>query len=138
MRAHQIMKGRANMKLQKANIGAACIEGLEKEPYYFEHWCYWASDIRFSDTPCIFINHICQIKMGDTLEEAKIFWNQLKESFAKVGIVENVTVSVLFENNGDVIAIGSPAGKYWIDVRDKFKVKALKELDITFDALKAW
>lgn len=126
------------MKFQKVNIATAQIRGLEQKPYYFNQKCFWACDIKFFNTSCIFFDHIPFIKVGNTKEEANIVWEQLKDNFAKAGIREEDKVTILFEDNGHTLAIGQNAGDYWIDVGDKFAVKTFEELDITFSSLKVW
>ena len=126
------------MIFKKVNITTARIEGLEKQPYYFNHKCYWAWDIIFSDTHTFAVNNLTWIKMGDSEREAIKFCNGLKKKFNKANIYEGNKVALIFENEGRVIAIGSEGKDKWIDVRDKFKVKSFKDLNIVVTSLKVY
>ena len=60
--------GGINMKFQKVNIATARIKGLEKPPYYFDHYCYYAWNIMFEGTSTLFFNNLTFIKVGNTEE----------------------------------------------------------------------
>lgn len=126
------------MKFQEINIATARIDGLTKPPYYFEHCCFWAWGIMFSDTPTSEFYNLPFIKVGETEEEARIFCNQIKENFKQAGIYNGDKVVVLFEANGSVRAIGSIRRDSWIDVTDKFVKKTFKELNIVITSLKVY
>ena len=126
------------MTFKDVNITTARIEGLEKEPYYFEHKCYWAWDIIFSTPNTFAVKNLTWIKMGDDSKEADKFCNMLKRNFKKANIHEGDKVTLVFETHGRVIAIGSIAQDKWIDVRDKFAVKRFKDLNIIVKKLKVY
>lgn len=123
------------MKFQEIGVATARINGLTKDPYYFEHKCFWAWDIMFSDTSNLFdFDNIPFIKVGDTEEEAVSFCKGLKENFSKAHIKNRNKVTLLlgpdvFGLGGRVHAI-SRDGRVWIDVDDKFTVKLFKDLSL--------
>jgi hypothetical protein len=126
------------MKCQEINIATARIEGLTKPPYYFDHRCFYAWSITFSDTSTLFFNNLSFIKVGDTEEEGENFCNQLKENFKEAHIHEGDKIAVIFENDCNVIAIGSLGEDLWIDVTDKFVKKTFEELNIVITSLRVY
>ena len=126
------------MKFQKVNIATARIKGLKKSPYYFAHHCYYAWDIIFENTSTLLFHNLPFIKVGNTEDEGEIFCNQLKENFNKAHIYDGDIVSVIFEDNGHVLAIGNIGEDVWIDVNDKFIKKTFAELNIVITSLKVY
>jgi len=126
------------MECQELNIATARIEGLTKPPYYFDHRCYYAWSISFSNTSNIFFRNLSFIKAGDTEEEAKTFCNMLKENFNEAHIHEGDKIAVIFKDDGSIIAIGSLGKDLWIDVTDNFVKKTFKELNIVVTSLKVY
>lgn len=124
------------MKFQEVNIATARIEGLKKAPYYFDHHCYFAWNIMFSDTSTLGFTNLPFIKVGDTEEEGVVFCNQLKENFKQANIHDGDKVAVLYEANGHVRAIGCIGQDSWIDAEDKFVKKTFEELNIVITSLK--
>lgn len=120
------------MKCKKTCFATARINGLTSSPYYFEHRCFFAWDIMFSDASITTFNHLLLIKVGDTEEEAVEFCNQLKENFKQAHIYNGEEVSIIFDKeDSHVSAIGCiDDQESWIDVDDKFVKKNLKELSI--------
>ena len=68
------------MKCQGINIATARIHGLNRPPYYFDHKCFYAWGIDFSDSSTLFFNNLPVIKVGDTKEQGEIYCNQLKSN----------------------------------------------------------
>ena len=126
------------MKSQEVNIATARIEGLNKPPYYFEHHCYFAFDILFSDSSSLAFLNLAFIKAGDTEEGAVLFCNQIKENFKQAGIQEGDAVAILYGPDRYVRAIGRLGQDLWIDVEDKFIKKTFKELNIVITSLKVY
>lgn len=126
------------MKFQKVNIATARIKGLEKPPYYSEHYCYYVWDIMFEDTSTLSFRNLPFIKVGDTKEEGEIFCNQLKENFKEAHIYDGDKVAVIFGDDGCVLAIGSMGEDAWIDTTDKFVKKTFAELNIVIKSLKVY
>lgn len=126
------------MKCQKINIATSRIEGLTKPPYYFDHRCFYAWSITFSDTSTLLFNNLPFIRVGDTEEEGEKFCNQLKENFKEAHIYEGNKVAVIFKNDGNIIAIGSLGADLWIDVTDKYVKKTFEELNIVITSLKVY
>ena len=123
------------MKFQEINIATARIEGLTKSPYYFDHHCYYAWDIMFSDTSTSSFHNLPFIKVGDTEEEGNTFCNQLKKNFEDAHIYEGSKVAVIFRNDGFIIAIGNLGEDSWIDVTAKFVKKTFEDLNIVITSL---
>ena len=126
------------MKCQGVNIATARIEGLTKPPYYFDHRCFYAWNITFSDTSTLFFKNLAFIKVGDTEEQGEEFCNQLKANFKEAHIHEGDMIAVIFDNDGNVLAIGSLGEDLWIDVTDKFVKKTFEELNIVITSLKVY
>jgi hypothetical protein len=125
------------MKFKKVNIAKAQIEGLTKQPYYFEHHCYYAWDITFKKASTTAFRNLCFIFVGGTEEEGKILCDKFKKNFNKADISDGDTVDIIFEK-GSVIAIGSRTSDLWVDVNDKFKPKHFKDLNIVVKDLKVY
>ncbi len=126
------------MKCQGINIATARIHGLNRPPYYFDHKCFYAWSIEFSDSSTLFFNNIPFIKVGDTKEQGEIYCNQLKSNFKNAHIYEGDKVAIIFDKDGAVLAIGHTSDDVWIDVRDNFVKKAFKDLNIVVTALKVY
>jgi len=126
------------MKKRRINIATARIKGLTKPPYYFEHRGFYAWSVTFSDSSTLGFDNLPFIKVGDTKEEGEILCNQLKENFKEAHIHEGDKVAVIFNNDGNVIAIGSIGKDLWIDVTDKFAKKTFKELNIVITSLRVY
>lgn len=120
-------------KQYKVNKATARINGLTKEPYYWEHHGYYTWDVLFSDTSTLFLENITFIKMGCTKEEAESFWNEIKENFEQAGICEGQKVNVLYGPDCNVRAIGFIGKDVWIDTCDKFAKKTFKELNVAIN-----
>ena len=126
------------MKFHEVSIATARIEGLTKPPYYFEHHCYWAWKIMFSDTSTLGFRNLKFIRLGKTEEEGEFLCNQIKENFKQAHINDGDKVAILFESNGRVRAIGRIGWDLWIDVKDKFAKKTFEELNIVITSLKVY
>jgi len=124
------------MKFEKICIATARIKGLTKSPYYLEHHGYFAWDIMFYDTSTLMFDNLPCIEVGNTVEEAVNFCNQLKENFKQGNIHDGDKVAVIFKENGHVRAIGRIGQDLWVDVDDKFVKKTFEELDIIITSLK--
>ena len=126
------------MKFQKINIATAQIKGLRNPPYYFSHRGYYAWDIMFEAPSTLLFKNLPFIKVGDTEEEGKIFCNQFKENFNKAHIYDGDKVSILFGDDGRVLAIGNSGEDVWIDTSDKFAKKTFADLNIVITSLKVY
>ena len=124
------------MKFREINIATAKIEGLTKPPYYFDHHCYYAWGITFTNTSTLFFNNLPFIRVGNTEEEGEIRCNEIKEVFKQANIHNGSKVAVLFDDIGEVIAIGKIGKDVWIDVRDNFTKKTFADLNIVITSLK--
>ena len=126
------------MKNKQICIATAQIRGLNDSPYYFEHHCFYAWRIIFLKPSTIRIDNLPVIPVGETKEEGEKFCNQLKQNFREALIHEGEKVAVIFEDDGQVLAIGSLGSNLWIDTRDKFVKKTFKELNININSLKVY
>ena len=115
--------------MEKNTIGItiATIKGLNDKVYYFDHKCYWAWDIKFTDYPLFTFDNLCWLYMGDTQDEARKTRRKFKKVFDNNYISDGSRVAVIYDDDG-VIAIGRSNHDCWIDVRDKFKIKTFKQL----------
>lgn len=125
------------MANNKINVATAQIRGLTESPYYFEHNCFYAWKIMFSNPSTLFLN-LPVIKVGNTKEEGEIFCNQLKKNFNEAHIYEGNKVAVIFEDGGCILAIGNIGEDAWIDANDKFVKKTFAELNIDIKSLKVY
>ena len=123
------------MEFRKVNMATARIRGLKKGPYYFEHHCYYAWDIKFDDASTLWVNHISFIPMGDSMEEAEREYKRVVGIFGRARIQEKDKVALLFADPGNVLAIGKIGDDVWIDVRDHFTRKPFKDLIIVIKSL---
>lgn len=126
------------MKFQKINIATARIDGLTKQPYYFDHHCYYAWDIMFNDTSTFLFDNIAFIKVGKNKEEGEKFCNQIKENFREANIYDGERVAVIFGDDSRVLAIGKIGDDMWIDTADKFAKKTFAELNICITSLRVY
>ena len=126
------------MKCQGINIATARIHGLNQPPYYFDHRCYYAWSISFSDSSTLFFKNLPFIRVADTEEDSIVKCNQLKENFKNAHIYEGDKVAIIFDKDGTVLAIGCAREDEWIDVRDNFVKKTFLELNIVVTSLKVY
>ena len=128
------------MELKNINIATARIRGLNAKPYYFRHKDFYAWDIMFEDTPttCTCFESLPLIKVGNTKEEGEDFCNKLKKNFKDALIFDGTKVTILFEDNGRIIAIGNTIEDAWIDPTDKFSKKTFLELNIIITSLRVF
>lgn len=122
--------------MEKNTIGITCatIDGLERRVYRFEAKCFWAWDIQFKDYPLFTFNNLNWLYMGETESEAKKTRRAIKKIFDNNYIHDGDRVAVIYDTDG-VIAIGRSYHDCWIHIKDKYKVKTFKELDLKFDSL---
>ena len=137
------MLGGTVMEFVKANISTGRITGLEKEPYYFEHHCYYAMGIIFEDVSSIWPNNMPVIELGEDMESAKKVQKEIVDNFAAAGIHEGDEVAIFFGNSGSLFAVGKKGADIWIDVKDLRHQKSfknlnliIKELSICWDSMK--
>lgn len=124
------------MKFREINIATAEIEGLAKPPYYFEHHCYYAWGITFNKPSTLIFRNLPYIPLGNTEEEAEIRCKEIKAVFKNANIHNGDKVAILFDDIGEIIAIGRVAKDVWIDVRDNFTKKTFAQLNIVITSLK--
>lgn len=103
-------------------IGKARIRGLNKSPFCFKHRCCYAWDITFDASHKLYFKPVVKIIMGKTLKEAKQTYKQAKKLFKAAHIHNNDEVVVLFDQNGDIRAIGSDGQNCYIDVVRKISL----------------
>lgn len=123
------------MRIRHIHLAIVKINGLNSEPYYFSHWCFYAWNIMFSDAPVFALDNMSYIKVGDTPDEAEKFCNKIKSNFSKAMINDGDSVAVIFGNDGCARAIGKLSKDLWIDVTDNFSVKTFKELNVNISSL---
>ena len=128
------------MKSYELGISIARISGLEKDFYFFDEKRYYAWKIKFSKVSTIWIGNLPFIYLGKTEKEAKKTIAKYKNNFSEAKITENDMVAVMFDINdmNEIIAIESLGHKKWVDVRDGFKVKSFKELELEIKTLRVY
>lgn len=101
--------------------------------YYFNHRCYYAFDITFSDTSSLSFGNIIAICADkDDEKEAKKYLHDLKRRLKTDGIRSGERVEILVdENSKDVVAIKSTESSNWIDVRNKFVERKFSDFNVT-------
>lgn len=120
------------MAKNSIGITSATIKGLNDKVYYFDAKCFWAWDITFKDYPLFTFNNMCWLYMGESQQEASKARRKIKKIFDDNGIYDGNRVAIIYDNDG-VVAIGKSHHDCWIHVRDKYKVKTFKELNLAFD-----
>ena len=119
------------MESKKLILTSARIHGLEKEPYYFNCFGAYGSNLTFSDHPNADSLALNGFKTGNTENESKTFMEKLRNTFKIAGIHSNSEVFLLTDSTNTVLAIASTETPYyWIDVRDLFKLKDFHSLNI--------
>lgn len=121
------------MDKKRIGITSATIEGLDKKPYHFKEKCCWAWNLLFSDRPSTFLN-LCAMYMGKNKTEALETYYSFKNTFTDNFIFDGDRVAVIYDDAG-IVAIGKNGKDSWIDVRDKFKEKTFKELNLIIESL---
>lgn len=125
------------MEFKKINVATARINGLKNPPYYYDRKNYYAWDITFDDASTLLLKNLPFIKVGNTEEEGEIFCKHLKKIFNDAHINENDKVSVIFGDDGRVLAIGNLGEDVWIDTIE-FCKKNFAELNIVITSLKVY
>ena len=115
-------------------ITQATIHGLSKPVYHLKEKCFWAWNIMFYNHPFFTFGNLAPLYMADNPKDAKNVRNEFLKNFQTLLIHDGDTVGVIYDNDG-VIAICSSYHDQWIHVRDKFKVKTYKDLNLKFDSL---
>ena len=123
------------MRIRKIHLALVNIHGLNSEPYYFSHRCFYVWGIMFSNAPVFALNNMPYIKVGDTPDEAKRYCNKIKCNFSKAMINDGDSVAVIFGNDGCARAIGRLGKDLWIDVTDNFSIKTFKQLNVSITSL---
>lgn len=100
------------------SIATARIHGLNSNPYFFDHRCYWAYDIWFDESSTMKFTNLPCIKAGNTEKEAKKFWAYLNYKFNLLSISEGDKVAIIFDKNGNVRYISAIGENSWIDMCD--------------------
>ncbi len=125
------------MKFKRIVIATAKIEGVEKEPYWFDHHCYWAWSLRFTEASNIFAFYNKPvITLSKDKDEAWKICDKWKKAFKKADIHEGDTVALICNTKRDILAIGSLSRDCWVDVyQNIFTVKKFKDLKINVSSL---
>lgn len=126
------------MQFRRIVIATAEIKGLDKEPYYFNHHCYWAWSIMFENPSSLLaFRNLPVIYLACEEKEANEVCKQFKKAFEKANIREGDTVALICNTKGDILAIGRSYSDIWVDVyQDRFTVKTFKELKLNISSLK--
>ena len=126
------------MKFRRIVIATAKIKGLEKDPYWFEHHCYWAWSLMFENPSSLLaFRNLPVIYLAYDEKEANEVCRQYKNALKKANIREGDEVALICNTKGDILAIGRTNSDSWVDVyQDKFKVKTFKELKLNISSLK--
>lgn len=98
-------------------IGTATATIHFSKVYRFQHYGYYAFDIRFHKTSTIRFDHLSFIKAGESWYKAEEYVNAVKQNFASAGIHEESEVSLLFSGS-QILAISARGNDSWIDVRE--------------------
>lgn len=121
------------MDTKLVGVSTARIHGLNRNPYWLSHRDLYVCDISFSNASRPNFTNLSHIKAGITKLESEDFMKKLKSNFASAGIYEGSEVTIIFDSDGEVNAIGSEKKTKWIDVKDKYQPKTFYQLSIFFD-----
>jgi len=119
---------------------ASAIIRLNQDVYYSEEHCFWAwvISLKLASLPNCPKHQIIEfpkniwICMGETEQEAQSLHELRKKAFQDIGISDGDLVTVIYDSNG-IVAIGRQRKSLWIHVTDEFKLKTLKELNLSFE-----
>lgn len=126
------------MKTKSLNIATAQIYGIEENPSWFEHRCFFAWYLHFTMPSYYRLEPVLVLNVGKTFDEVKSFFPTFRNKMRQIQIEEGQMVGVIFENDGHIRAFAATGSNYWVDVQDQFKIKTFKELGIEFDALNVY
>ena len=128
------------MKFRRIVIATAEIKGIDKDPYFFDHHCYYAWSLMFENPSNLmaFLNKPV-IYLSHEEEEANKVCAEFKNAFKEANIHEGDRVVLICNTKGNILAIGATYSDKWVDVyQDKFTVKTFKELKLNVSSLKVW
>lgn len=128
------------MKFRRIVIATAEIKGIDKDPYYFEHHCYWAWSLMFENpSNLLSFNNMPVIALSCDEDEAREICDTWKKAFEKANIHEGDKVVLICNTKGEILAIGATYSDIWVDVyQNKFTVKTFKELKLNVSSLRVW
>ena len=94
------------MQFRRIVIATAEIKGLDKEPYYFNHHCFWAWSIMFENPSSLLaFRNLPVIYLAYEEKEANEVCKQFKKAFEKANIHEGDTVALICNTKGDFPSI---------------------------------
>ncbi len=116
------------MHFEKIGVATARIKGLDNSPYNGVTGIFWPIFLTdFSTIGCSFL----PLPHFTREEEC----NKIKEAFCNIGIKDGDKISIMFKQDGNIIAIGAIGKDCWIDLRDNFTTKTFSELNIVITSL---
>ena len=119
------------------NITLAQIEDEPTMPYYSIELCCYVWKIVFEYASTKKFNNL-NIKVGDTEAKAIANRHQVRLNFAEANIYWGDKVAIIFDEEGNILALGKMKEDVWLDVTDNFKKKSFAELNIDITSLKVY
>ena len=113
----------------KVNITSARINGLNGEKVCCCRNCYqWI--IAFTESSGGSFCSLLNIYLGDYEKEAEKKLNYFKKKFENAEICDEDEVSVLYDEKGNVHAVGKLKKDIWLDMDDQIFVKPFSKLAV--------
>ncbi|MBO5141679.1 MAG: hypothetical protein J6C46_01545 [Clostridia bacterium] len=120
------------------NIAFATID-LEYEPFMFRHinaLGHYFCEFTFEYASTKKFNNPLNIKLGETEAKAVATQQQILMNFSEANIFLGDEVAIIFNDEGNILALGKMEEDVWLDVNDDFKKKSFVELNVDITSLK--
>ncbi len=130
-------------KYQELNIATGYIRGVNVhpkiDPAYFDYEQVVYVWFLYFEKTSAKVNNIRVVLDTHFREGAERFYQKVKENFEKANVRENDRVTIIFTNDGSIVAIGNRIQDKWIDVNDsQFAVKSFNDFEIVVTGLKSY
>ena len=120
------------------NMAFARIEDERAMPLYLTDLCCYIWEITFEYVSTKKFNNPLNIKVGDTEAKAIAARHQIVLNFSEANIHWGDKVAIIFNEEGNILALGKMEEDVWLDVTQDFKKKSFAELNIDITSLKIY
>lgn len=123
----------------KINIGTARINNFLDALFWSDRHEAHLSRIIFYDVPVLNIPKEYCFPVGKTtLKDAISNYEFILSNIRQANIHDGDKVIVIFDEEGNILALGKINEDVWLDVTDQFKAKSFAELNIEITSLKVY
>ena len=119
---------------QTIHIAVATIHGVDDAIEYIKEKDFYSWSLTFTNTTASFFN-LAHIYLGKEYDVAECIKADFKERFTRAKIFDGNRVAVIFDDSGNILAIGAINSQLWIDTNNKFTTKRFKDLNLNLDSL---